>query len=177
MLNIVKFPDTILRERMPEFDFDSPVLSLDPVTLEQEMIETMFLQDGIGLAANQVGIRARVFVMGHKDNLETAQAFFNPVVTANTEDVEVLEEGCLSFPGIFANIPRPTKIRARWQNSSGEFEEGEFDGYNCKCFLHELDHLEGIVFQDRISSLKWAMAVKKSQPKKPKIVKIKRKFR
>jgi peptide deformylase len=177
MLNIVKFPDSILRERMPEFDFNDPVLFLNPKELEQEMIETMFAYDGIGLAAPQIGIQARVFVMGHRDNPKAAQAFFNPVVLANTEEIEVLEEGCLSFPGVFANIPRPKKIRARWQNSQGEFEEGEFEGYNCKCFLHELDHLEGIVFQDRISPLKWAMAVKKSQPKKPKIVKVKRKFR
>jgi peptide deformylase len=76
-----------------------------------------------------------------------------------------LEEGCLSFPGIFVNIKRPRAIKARWQNSKGEFVEGEFTGYDCKCFLHELDHLEGIVFQDRVSPLKWAMGVKKSKRK------------
>jgi len=176
MSNIVKFPDKILRERMPEFNFDNPIPFLDPVKLEQEMIKTMFEHDGIGLAAPQIGIQARVFVMGHKDNPESAQAFFNPVVIANTDEVEDLEEGCLSFPGIFVNIKRPKKIKARWQNSKGEWQESEFDGYNCKCFLHELDHLEGIVFQDRVSMLKWTMAVKKSQPKKPKTVRLKRKF-
>jgi len=176
MLNIVKFPDKILRERMPEFDFDNPVLFLDPVQLEQEMIETMFAHDGIGLAANQIGITARVFVMGHKNNPETAQAFFNPVVVATTDSVEDLEEGCLSFPGIYVNIKRPTAIKARWQNSKGEWQESEFDGYNCKCFLHELDHLEGIVFQDRVSGLKWAQAVKKTKVKKPKKIRLKRKF-
>jgi peptide deformylase len=164
MLKIVKFPDPILRERIPEFDFSNP--SLDPKQLEKDMIETMLANDGIGLSANQVGVKARVFVMGHRDNPEVAQAFFNPVVVANTETIADIEEGCLSFPGIYVNIKRPTAIRARWQNSQGEFEESEFDGYNCKCFLHELDHLEGIVFQDRVSTLKWALAVKKSQPKK-----------
>ena len=74
-----------------------------------------------------------------------------------------MEEGCLSFPGIYVNIKRPKKILARWQTSKGELQESEFEGYNCKCFLHELDHLEGIVFQDRVSILKWTMAIKKSK--------------
>jgi peptide deformylase len=161
MLKIVNFPNEILRERIPEFDFDNP--SHDPVQLEKDMVETMLSMDGIGLAANQVGIKARVFAMGHRDNPESAQAFFNPMVVATVDVVEDLEEGCLSFPGIYVTIKRPKKILARWQNSLGEWQESEFDGYNCKCFLHELDHLEGIVFQDRVSTLKWAMAVKKTK--------------
>jgi len=164
MLNIVKFPNDILRERMPEFDFANP--ELDPKQLEKDLLDTMYAHDGMGLAANQVNIKARVFVMGHKDMPENGQAFFNPIVVANTDDIVDLEEACLSFPGIYATIKRPTAIKARWQNSSGEWEEGEFRGYECKCFLHELDHLEGIVFKDRVSTLKWALAVKKSQPKK-----------
>jgi peptide deformylase len=128
----------------------------------------LFAYDGIGLAANQVGVDARVFVMGNRDNPESAQAFFNPVVVANTDAIDDLEEGCLSFPGVYVNIKRPRAIKARWQNSKGEWQESEFDGYNCKCFLHELDHLEGIVFQDRVSTIKWALAVKKNQKRKYK---------
>lgn len=160
-MNLVKFPNPILRERMPEFDFSNP--TMDPKELEQKMLELMYANDGIGLAANQVGIKARMFVMGHKDNPDAGMAFFNPIIVANTDSVEDLEEGCLSFPGIYAKIKRPKAIKARWQNSSGDWEEGEFDGYNCKCFLHEYDHLEGITFQDRVSTLKWALAVKKSK--------------
>jgi peptide deformylase len=163
-MNIVKFPNPILRERIEEFDFNNP--SHDPIQLEQDMIKTMFSFDGIGLAAPQVGIRARVFVMGYSQTPDTAQAFFNPVVLATIDDVEDLEEGCLSFPGIYVNIKRPKKIRVQWQNSKGEVQQDEFDGYNCKCFLHELDHLEGIVFQDRVSTLKWALAVKKTKNRK-----------
>ena len=166
MLNILNFPSPILRERIPNFDFANPVM--DPVELEKSMIETMLAHDGIGLAANQVGINARMFVMGHRDNPEAAQAFYNPVVVANVDEFEDLEEGCLSFPGIYVKIKRPKKIKARWQNSLGEWQESEFDGYNCKCFLHELDHLEGIVFQDRVSVLKWALAVKKTKKRKYK---------
>lgn len=162
-MNIITFPNKVLRDQISEFDFDNP--SLDPVKLEKELIEFMIANDGIGLAANQVGVNARVFVMGHKDNPENAQAFFNPMIVATVNEIEDMEEGCLSFPGIYVNIKRPKKILARWQNSKGEWQESEFDGYNCKCFLHELDHLEGIVFQDRVSTLKWALAVKKSKRK------------
>lgn len=159
MLKIVKFPDPILRVKTQEFNFNNPII--DPKILEKDLIEAMLKFDGIGLAANQVGINARVFAMGWKETPDSAKAFFNPTITAHTEDIEDLEEGCLSFPGIFVKIKRPAKIRARWQNSNGEFETGEFEGYNCKCFLHEYDHLEGIVFKDRVSNLKWQQAVKK----------------
>jgi peptide deformylase len=159
-MNIVKFPNPILRERMPDFDFNNPILN--PKELERQMLELMYAQDGIGLAANQLGLKARVFVMGHRESPDAGMAFFNPIIVANTNETEDLEEGCLSFPGIYVKIKRPTAIKARWQNSSGEWEEGEFDGYNCKCFLHEFDHLEGITYQDRVSTLKWALAAKKA---------------
>lgn len=161
MLTIIKFPDLILREQMPKFDFNNPIM--DPAQLEKEMINTMLTNKGIGLSANQVGIRTRVFVMGYSGNPEAAQAFFNPEVVATVDNLQDLEEGCLSFPGIFVKIKRPKKILARWQNTKGDYEEDEFDGYNCKCYLHELDHLEGIVFRDRVSDLKWALAVKKGK--------------
>ncbi len=164
MLNILKFPDEGLRVQTQPWDFEnSPT---DPEQLEKDLIETMFQNKGIGLAATQVGLPYRVFVMGSRANPETAQAFFNPAIVAHVDETEDLEEGCLSFPGVFVNIKRPKKILARWQNSKGEWQQSEFDGYNCKCFLHELDHLEGIVFQDRVSSLKWALAIKKSKKRK-----------
>jgi peptide deformylase len=162
-MNIVKFPDQILRTRVEEFDFSNP--SYDPVQLEKDMISTMLSNNGIGLAATQVGINARVFVMGHPSEPENAQAFFNPIIVANTDSLVDLEEGCLSFPGIYVKVKRPTAIKARWQNSKGEWQESEFRDYDCRCFLHELDHLEGIVFKDRVSDLKWALAVKKSKRK------------
>lgn len=160
-MKILKFPHDILRESIPLFDFNNT--DIDPIELEKNMIATMFANGGIGLAANQVGVRARMFVMGSKEMPESAQAFFNPEVVANVTDMEDLEEGCLSFPGTFVKIKRPKKILARWQNSKGQVQESEFEGYDCKCFLHELDHLEGIVFKDRVTPLKWALAVKKTK--------------
>ena len=164
MMKIITFPDPILRERMPEFDFKNPVM--DPKELEREMIATMFANDGMGLAANQVGVRARMFVMGDKRNFLMAKAYFNPIIVANTTDIHDLEEGCLSFPGVYVNIKRPTGIQVEYQNADGETERAEFQGYDCKCFLHEYDHLEGITYQDRVSTLKWALAVKKSKKRK-----------
>lgn len=166
MLKIIKFPDPILRERMPKFDFENPFI--DPVELEKEMLAVMYANDGIGLAANQVGVRTRMFVMGHKDSPELGQAFYNPIIVGNTADIRDLDEGCLSFPGIYVKVKRPSEIKARWQNSKGEWQESEFSGYDCKCFLHEFDHLEGITYQDRVSSLKWALANKKNNLNKRK---------
>ena len=165
MKQIIKFPNTILREKMVDFDFENP--PMDPKQLEKDMLEVMCQHDGIGLAANQVGINARMFVMGSPDSPSNGVGIFNPIILATTESVED-NEGCLSFPGIFVNIKRPKAIKAKWQNSSGEWQESEITGIECRCFLHEFDHLEGIVFQDRISPLKWALAVKKIKSKKRK---------
>jgi peptide deformylase len=158
-MQIIKFPDPILRERMPEVDFSNNTLDLE--SIEKEMTEIMLSNNGMGLSANQVGLRLRMFIMG--SSVEDTQAFYNPEVIANTDTLYDDEEGCLSFPGIYVNIKRPRKIKARWQNRKGQYQEGEFSGYACKCFLHEFDHLEGIVFQDRVSQVKWMLAVKKSK--------------
>lgn len=161
MLILKKFPDPILMEKMPDFDFSNPVI--DPLELEKNMIEFMFTHNGIGLSANQVGVKARVFTMGHKDSAKNALALFNPIILDVHEDILDIEEGCLSFPNIFVKVKRPTAVYARWQNSAGEWQQGEFNGYDCKCFLHEFDHLEGITFKDRVSNLKWNMATKRGK--------------
>jgi peptide deformylase len=159
-MNIVKYPNPILDEKMPDFDFDNP--TVDPVQLEKDMIEIMMSSGGIGLAANQVGIKARMFVMGHPKFKEHAQAFFNPVIVRVTDDVTEDEEGCLSFPNVYVKIKRPRGVLVRFQNSKGETQEAEFFGLESRCFLHEFDHLEGITYKDRLSTLKWALAIKKS---------------
>lgn len=156
MLEIIKWPNTILEEQMPVFDFEQPIL--DPAILEKEMIECMIANNGIGLSANQVGIKAKVFVMGTK---EESVAIFNPIILEASDLVDDTE-GCLSFPFYFVKIKRPNKIKAKWQTSNGEWKVGEFTGMSAKCFLHEYDHLEGIIFKDRVSNLKWELASKKA---------------
>ena len=164
MLKLITYPNPILTERMPEFDFSNPVM--DPTELEKELIETMFAHNGIGLSANQAGIRTRVFVMGHIDIPDQAKAFFNPIIVANVDQMSDYEEGCLSFPNIYVKLKRPASIKVKYQNSKGEEQFAILEGLECRCFLHEFDHLEGITFQDRASTLKWALAVKKSQKRK-----------
>lgn len=166
MLKIITHPNPILEEQLPEFDFENPIT--DPVQLEKDMIETMLANNAIGLAANQVGLKTRVFVMGHRKFKENAQAFFNPKIAGVTEDSLEDEEGCLSFPNVYVKIKRPRGILVQFQNSKGEAQEAEFFGYEARCFLHEYDHLEGITYKDRSSQLKWALAVKKSQKRKYK---------
>ena len=164
MLKLITYPNPILTEKMPEFDFANPVM--DPVELEKELIETMFAHNGIGLSANQAGIRTRVFAMGHIDIPDQAKAFFNPEIVANVDQLSDYEEGCLSFPNIYVKLKRPASIKVKYQNSKGEEQFAILEGIECRCFLHEFDHLEGITFQDRASTLKWALAVKKSQKRK-----------
>lgn len=163
MLEIVHYPNPILSERMPKFDFENPIMN--PIELEKQMIEFMFSNNGIGLAANQVGIKTRVFVMGTKDGPEFTKAYFNPAVIETSEDTANLAEGCLSFPNIFVKVKRPVKISCTWQDSTGKFKMGDFIGYGCKCFLHELDHLDGIVFKDKVGKIKWNFAMKRLKRK------------
>ena len=163
-MNIVKFPDPILTQRLDDFNFENPLM--DPKELEKQMLDIMYKHDGIGLAANQVGINARVLVMGYKDSPETGQAFFNPIIEKHTENMSEFLEGCLSFPGVFVKIKRPEKIQVSYQTSDGERKTEILEGMNAKCFLHEFDHLEGVTFKDRVGAVKWAMAVKKSKPKR-----------
>lgn len=160
MLKIVTYPNPILREKMPAFDFNNPIM--DPFDLQNQMLETMYVNGGIGLSANQVNVRTRMFVMGSVLKPSAGTGFFNPeIVDADTKLVD-LEEGCLSFPDIYVKIKRPSTIQARWQDYQGEWKTSTFSGYECQCFLHEFDHLEGIVFRDRVSRIKWDLSKNKS---------------
>lgn len=161
MLKLITHPNPILEEEMPAFDFANPVM--DPKELEKQMLELMFQNNGIGLAAPQAGLRTRVFTMGFKETPDNSYAFFNPEVIDCSTDLLDIEEGCLSFPAVFVKIKRPSWIVGKYFDSDGVEHQERFEGYNCKCFLHELDHLNGINFKDRLSTLKWALAIKKSK--------------
>lgn len=160
MSNIVLYPNPILEEQMPEFDFANPIM--DPKELETMLLTSMYVTGAIGIAAPQIGIRTRAFAMGHVTMPEDSYAVFNPVVLEASTDILDVEEGCLSFPFVYVKIKRPSWIVVKYTRSNGEEQTDRLEGYNCKCFLHELDHLDGINFKDRVSTLKWALAVKKS---------------
>ena len=154
--------EPILRKEMPFFDFDNP--PTDPIELKKEMIDRMFEEGGVGLSANQIGYEYRVFVMKGQ-NEEQSMFFANPEIVEKSEETELMEEGCLSggCEGIFASVKRPSRIVGRWQDELGEIREMEFSGMTARCFQHELDHLNGILFIDHLSRLKYERAVKKKQ--------------
>lgn len=156
MLTILPDSDPILAERMPEWDFAAET---EARPLVQQMFDTMIAAKGIGLAANQVGLRHRLFIMGSEHDGLVA-ACFNPVVTA-VDGMLLADEGCLSFPNLFLKVKRPEIVAVSYQDSDGAVVERTFDGIWARVFQHELDHLDGIVFTKRVSKLKLDMARKK----------------
>jgi len=139
----------------------------DAKKLEKDMIDFMIDHHGIGLAANQIGLTKRVFVMGSYNIPEFPVPFalFNPKITEASDEIILDQEGCLSYPGLFLTIKRPNWIIVEYQNSNGDTIEAKFDGYLAKCFQHELDHLNGVCFVDKISSMKLQLAMKKLRKK------------
>jgi peptide deformylase len=131
------------------------------------LIERMKELGGVGLSANQVGIPRRVFVIGMN---EFQKSFFNPVIVKVSKEEEAGEEGCLSFPGIFLNVKRPKEVTIKYQDVTGEWFEEHYVGLTAKVILHEYDHMEGITFKSRVSTLKWNMATKKKDKKIKRII-------
>jgi peptide deformylase len=124
--------------------------------LAQDMIETMYAEPGIGLAAPQVGVSLRLIVMDPTAGEETDKAFalVNPVIVAKTGEQVVIEEGCLSVPDIRADVTRPERVSVDYTTIDGEPARLEADEMVARIFQHEYDHLDGILFVDRISPVR-----------------------
>ncbi len=129
-------------------------------TLVQNMFITMYHRNGVGLSANQVGITKRIFVMDTSNSGLKRYVFINPEIIEQKE-IDRWKEGCLSFPGVFAYVKRPQKIRVRAQDENGNTFELDLQGLDAVCFQHELDHLNGITFYDHLSPLQKTMVSKK----------------
>ncbi len=163
MLKLVKHPDEILNKQLPNFDFSNPIMN--PYELEEQMVRLMLESNGIGLAANQVGIEARVFVM-QTSNIEevyTPFALFNPRILEVSQEENLDEEGCLSFPDLWIKVKRPTYVLAEFFDRDNNKRIIEFKGIDARCFLHELDHLDGVCFIEKVSKLKLDLAIKKQR--------------
>ena len=126
----------------------------------QNLIETMYDSRGIGLAATQVNINKRILVLDTSEDNSQPRCFINPVITYG-EETATETEGCLSFPGLYIDITRPQHIKVTAVDESGNSTEIEADGLLARCLQHELDHLDGMVFTDRLSRLKRDRALKK----------------
>jgi peptide deformylase len=155
-LEILEFPDPRLR------NLAKPVEAFDAALrqLVDDMFETMYDAQGIGLAATQVDIHRRLLVMDVSENRDSPKVFINPEIVDSSGE-ETCEEGCLSVPGIYADVSRAETVRVRAQDSSGDFFEDDLDGMHAICLQHEMDHLEGKLFVDYLSPLKRRMVQKK----------------
>lgn len=153
---ILLFPDPRLRKSC------APVGRITPEveTLAADMLAAMYAAPGVGLAAPQVGVLSRVFVMDCTKEPDAPRAplvMVDPEIVTSSEAVNVYEEGCLSFPEQYAEVTRPAEVRMRWTGLDGKTHERDFGGLWATCAQHELDHLNGKLFIDHIGPMKRQM--------------------
>lgn len=129
----------------------------------KDLLDTMYANDGIGLAAVQVGVHKRIIAVdvARRDGGSEPQIFINPEIVGEGEDISVYLEGCLSFPDQFSEVERPEGVKIRYMDLDGKEHTIEAHGILATCLQHEIDHTNGIVFVDHISKLKRDMIIKK----------------
>lgn len=131
--------------------------------LVDDMADSMYAAEGIGLAAVQIGVAKRVIVidLDQKEGKKNPRAYINPKILWASEEMAVFEEGCLSVPEIWDDVERPARIKAEYLDRDGNKQTLEADGLLATCLQHEMDHLNGVLFIDHLSRLKRSMAIKK----------------
>lgn len=158
ILPIIKDDISILTKKSEEFDFTNP--PYDPSQLAHDLVDTMHDKNGLGLAAIQCNIPYQVFVMR---GVEQAFALFNPRILSYGKEDVVLEEACLSFPGLVMKIKRPNAVKVRFWGPNGEVQIQEFAGLTARIIQHECLHLRGNLYWEGISKLKMSNAIKKAK--------------
>ena len=160
LLPILEYPDPRLKK------VATPVAAVtaDIRRLVRDLAETMYAAPGVGLAATQVNVHKRVLVIDISDHKDDLRVFINPELLAADGEVEC-EEGCLSVPGYYDKVTRAARIRVRAQDEHGETLELDAEGLLAVCIQHEMDHLEGKVFVEHLSSLKRARLLAKLRKK------------
>ena len=156
---------------LPIVQFPNPVLAMNcqPVQeindqirrLAADMGETMYKAPGVGLAAPQVGEPIRMVVLDVSEEKNNLMTLINPVITQRSQEQEIGEEGCLSLPGIWEKVSRSTEITLKYTDLEGKEQELHADGLLAICIQHELDHLDGTIFIDHLSRLKYDRACSK----------------
>jgi len=154
----------LLRQRIPEYTGSFP--NTDLIKLSKRLKMTMKLYSGLGLAANQCGISERIFVIG-TDHFQ--MVCVNPKVL-EYGTLEKSKEGCLSFPGLFLNVERASWIMVEYTDENGKVNQTRLEGISARCFLHELDHLNGIKYTELVKPLALKMARQKANKIVKKIV-------
>ena len=158
-LTILEFPDPRLRTKAVPVD-PTQVVAPDFQRLLDDMFETMYEAPGIGLAASQVDVHQRFMVIDVSEDKSGPQVFINPEILSKVGE-QVYQEGCLSVPGIFADVTRADAIDVRFIDRNGQAQELHADGLLAVCIQHEMDHLDGKLFVDYLSPLKREMVRKK----------------
>lgn len=148
----------LLRERMPEYTGVLP--NIEMTTLVKRMRMTMKRFAGIGLSANQCNVKERVFLIGTDD---FQLVCINPKVVDMSEELKKDNEGCLSYPALFLKIDRPQWIMAEFTTETGETKQMKLEGLTARCYLHELDHMNGIRFVDRVGPVALKLAKQKQE--------------
>lgn len=156
VLSLVPENDPILDEMIPDFDFSNP--PVNPISLASQLVETCIYHKGLGLSANQCGLKHRVFVMGAGNDYV---AHFNPKIISVSDKTVHMEEGCLSYPFLFIHITRPERIQVEYQDYEGNTKQATYSGISARCFLHELDHMNGIRYTSKAKPLALQSAKKK----------------
>jgi len=146
ILEIKKYPNPVLRKKCQEVTEITDEIR----NLSQDMKETVEQKDGLGLAAPQIGELKRIIIIQTANGPEV---FINPKITGKSKGIEIREEGCLSFPGLFLKIKRAGEIEMEFLNLRGEKKEMKAGGLSARIFQHEIDHLDGILLIDRIPFL------------------------
>lgn len=150
LLPILEFPDPRLRTRaVPVTHVDARIQQL-----VDDMFETMYAAPGIGLAASQVDVHERVIVIDISENRSDPRVFINPEISIVDETLGAYDEGCLSVPGFYETVKRPSRIEVTAMDRDGAAFTEELDGLLGICLQHEIDHLEGKLFVDYLSPLK-----------------------
>ena len=150
VLEILEFPDPRLRTKA------KPVAQVTDATrsLISDMFETMYDAPGIGLAATQVNVHERILVIDVSEKRDEPQVFINPEITVLDPELGEYDEGCLSVPGFYETVCRPSRVKVRALDQNGQSFTRELDGLLAICLQHEIDHLEGKLFVDYLSPLK-----------------------
>ena len=163
---IITEPNKILRQKSIEVES----VGKEEQKLMDDMLDTMYDANGIGLAAIQIGVPKRIIVMDIAKNEEKRSPlyFVNPVIKNKNSEFSTYEEGCLSVPNYFAEIDRPKKCDVEYLDYNGEKKILNAEGLLATCIQHEMDHLEGVLFIDYLSKLKKTMIIKKLSKQKEK---------
>ena len=150
LLPILRWPDPRLAEVCAPIELITPEIE----TLASDMLETMYAAPGRGLAGPQVGVLKRLFVMdvGWKEGRPDPLVCINPMLQEVSEDRATMEEGCLSIPGVMAEVSRPARVQMVWTGLNGARYVQSFDGFAATCAQHELDHLDGVVTFDHLDA-------------------------